>query len=68
MTNTSETADKNGVLQLYIVFQQWMLNQTTCQEAWKEWQEWFNGNEAQTEGTGPYLANIYSVPTLTFMK
>lgn len=29
MTNTSETADKNGVLQLYIVFQQWMLYKTT---------------------------------------
>lgn len=67
MTNTSETADKNGVLQLYIMFQQWMLNQTH-QEAWKEWQEWLNGDEAQTEGTGPYLANIYGVPALTFMK
>lgn len=28
----------------------------------KEWQKWFNGYEAQNEGTGPYLSNTYTPP------
>lgn len=26
-------------------------------DPWKEWQEEFNGYEAQNEGTGPYLSS-----------
>lgn len=69
MTDTLETADKNGV-QTILNSRQRVVNKNGCntephlKDPCEERQRWFNGYEAQNGGTGPYLSNTVSAPVL----